>query len=630
MNYLSVEELTKSYGIRTLFNKITFGIDKGQKVAFIAKNGTGKSTFLRILAGFETQDSGNVIFRKDIKVGYLHQTPQFKPEHTIFETIFKANSPEIDAIREYEDALLHPNDNEKMQLAFNKMDELQAWDYETRIKQILGQLNIHHLDQKIGELSGGQQKRIALAQVLIEEPDFIILDEPTNHLDLDMIEWLENHLSKENMTILMVTHDRYFLERVCNEIIELDNETLYRYKGNYSYFLEKKQERIEIFEANVDKAQNLYRKELDWMRRMPKARSTKAKSREDAFYETEKTAHQRLDKTKVDIAVNVSRLGSKILELHHLKKSFGDLTILNDFNYVFKKNERIGIVGKNGVGKTTFLDIIMGLQEVDGGKVSVGETVVYGYYTQAGINLKDDKKVIEVIKDIAEFIPLTKGKTMTAAQLLEKFLFPRSMHYNFVEKLSGGEKRRLYLLTILMKNPNFLILDEPTNDLDIVTLNVLENFLEEFQGCLLVVTHDRYFMDKLVDHLFVFEGDGKIKDYTGRYSDYRLELKEKEAQEKQAEKQVEKEKNNMALATELNNNIVEKPKNKLSYKEKFELEQLEKELPALEVQKSELEDKLNNNITDHQELLKITQKLGYVTKQLDEKTDRWLILSELQ
>ena len=630
MNYLSVEELTKSYGIRTLFNKITFGIDKGQKVAFIAKNGTGKSTFLRILAGFETQDSGNVIFRKDIKVGYLHQTPQFKPEHTIFETIFKANSPEIDAIREYEDALLHPNDNEKMQLAFNKMDEVQAWDYETRIKQILGQLNIHHLDQKIGELSGGQQKRIALAQVLIEEPDFIILDEPTNHLDLDMIEWLENHLSKENMTILMVTHDRYFLERVCNEIIELDNETLYRYKGNYSYFLEKKQERIEIFEANVDKAQNLYRKELDWMRRMPKARSTKAKSREDAFYETEKTAHQRLDKTKVDIAVNVSRLGSKILELHHLKKSFGDLTILNDFNYVFKKNERIGIVGKNGVGKTTFLDIIMGLQEVDGGKVSVGETVVYGYYTQAGINLKDDKKVIEVIKDIAEFIPLTKGKTMTAAQLLEKFLFPRSMHYNFVEKLSGGEKRRLYLLTILMKNPNFLILDEPTNDLDIVTLNVLENFLEEFQGCLLVVTHDRYFMDKLVDHLFVFEGDGKIKDYTGRYSDYRLELKEKEAQEKQAEKQVEKEKNNMALATELNNNIVEKPKNKLSYKEKFELEQLEKELPALEVQKSELEDKLNNNITDHQELLKITQKLGYVTKQLDEKTDRWLILSELQ
>lgn len=627
MNYLSVEEVTKSYGIRTLFDKITFGIEKGQKVAFIAKNGTGKSTFLKILAGFETQDSGNVVFRKGIKVGYLHQTPQFVPEHTIFETIFKANSPEINAIRVYEEALLHPENNEKMQAAFDKMDELKAWDYETRIKQILGQLNIHHLEQIVGELSGGQQKRIALAQVLIEEPDFIILDEPTNHLDLDMIEWLENHLSKENTTLLMVTHDRYFLERVCNEIIELDNKTLYRYKGNYSFFLEKKQERMEIFEANVDKAQNLYRKELEWMRRMPKARSTKAKSREDAFYDTEKTAHQRLDKSKVDIAVNVTRLGSKILELHHLKKSFGDLIILNDFNYVFKKNERIGIVGKNGVGKTTFLDIIMGNQEVDAGTVSVGETVVYGYYTQGGINLKEDKKVIEIIKDIAEFIPLTKGKTMTAAQLLEKFLFTRDMHYNFVEKLSGGEKRRLYLLTILMKNPNFLILDEPTNDLDIVTLNVLENFLEDFQGCLIVVTHDRYFMDKLVDHLFVFEGDGKIKDYTGRYSDYRLELKEKEASEKQAEKLAEKQRN--AVSNNTPSATVEKTKAKLSFKEKFELEQLEKELPKLEEQKSQLAEQLSNNFSNHEELLKITQKLGYVSKQLDDKTDRWLLLSEL-
>lgn len=626
MNYLSVEELSKSYGVRTLFDKITFGIDKGQKVAFIAKNGSGKSTFLRILAGFEHQDSGNVIFRKDIKVGYLHQTPQFEPEHTISETIFKASSPEIDAIREYEEALLHPNDNDKMQNAFNKMDELKAWDYEIRIKQILGQLNIHHLDQKINELSGGQQKRIALAQVLIEEPDFIILDEPTNHLDLDMIEWLENHLSKENMTILMVTHDRYFLERVCNEIIELDNETLYRYKGNYSYFLEKKQERIEIFEANVDKAQNLYRKELEWMRRMPKARGTKAKSREDAFYQTEKTAHQRLDKSKVDIEVNVTRLGSKIIELHHLRKSFGTLKILDDFNYVFKKNERIGIVGKNGVGKTTFLDIIMQKQDVDGGKVIVGETVVFGYYTQSGINLKDDKRVIEVIKDIAEFIPLAKGKSLTAAQLLEKFLFPRDMHYNFVEKLSGGEKRRLYLLTILMKNPNFLILDEPTNDLDIVTLNVLEEFLQDFQGCLLVVTHDRYFMDKLVDHLFVFEGDGKIKDYTGRYSDYRIELKEREAKEKQIEKAQTASKTSLE-SKELS---VEKPKTKLSFKEKFEFEQLEKELPILEEQKNRLTNQLSENIIDHQELLKITEELGKVTQELDEKTDRWLELAELQ
>ncbi|MBE7440912.1 MAG: ABC-F family ATP-binding cassette domain-containing protein [Flavobacteriales bacterium] len=624
MNYLSVEELTKSFGIRVLFDKISFGIDKGQKVAFIAKNGTGKSTFLRILSGLETYDSGNVVFRKDIKVGYLHQTPQFDKLVTISEAIFKADTPEINAIKEYELALLHPDDNEKMQKAFNKMDELKAWDYETRIKQILGQLKIHNLEQQIKELSGGQLKRIALAQVLIENPDFIILDEPTNHLDLDMIEWLENYLSKENITLLMVTHDRYFLERVCNEIIELDNKTLYRYKGNYSYFLEKKQERIEIFEANVDKAQNLYRKELEWMRRMPKARGTKAKSREDAFYQTEKTAHQRLDKSKVDIQVNVSRLGSKILELHHLKKSFGNLKILDDFNYVFKKNERIGIVGKNGVGKTTFLDIIMEKQPVDAGKVSVGETVVFGYYTQSGINLKDDKKVIEVIKDIAEYIPLTKGKTLSAAQLLEKFLFTRDMHYNFVEKLSGGEKRRLYLLTILMKNPNFLILDEPTNDLDIVTLNVLEDFLEDFQGCLIVVTHDRYFMDKLVDHLFVFEGNGKIIDYIGRYSDYRLELKEREALEKEAEKQ----KN--VTQTVVEQPKQEQPKTKLSFKEKFELEQLEKELPQLEEQKEKLIAQLADSSTNHEELVKLTQKLGFVTKQLDEKTDRWLILSEIE
>lgn len=623
MNYLSVEELTKSFGIRVLFDKISFGIDKGQKVAFIAKNGTGKSTFLRILSGLETYDSGNVVFRKDIKVGYLHQTPQFDKSVTISEAIFKANTPEINAIKEYELALLHPDDNEKMQKAFNKMDELKAWDYETRIKQILGQLKIHNLEQQIKELSGGQLKRIALAQVLIENPDFIILDEPTNHLDLDMIEWLENYLSKENITLLMVTHDRYFLERVCNEIIELDNKTLYRYKGNYSYFLEKKQERIEIFEANVDKAQNLYRKELEWMRRMPKARGTKAKSREDAFYQTEKTAHQRIDKSKVDILVNVSRLGSKILELHHLRKSFGNLKILDDFNYVFKKNERIGIVGKNGVGKTTFLDIIMEKQPVDAGKVSIGETVVFGYYTQSGINLKDDKKVIEVIKDIAEYIPLTKGKTLSAAQLLEKFLFTRDMHYNFVEKLSGGEKRRLYLLTILMKNPNFLILDEPTNDLDIVTLNVLEDFLEDFQGCLIVVTHDRYFMDKLVDHLFVFEGNGKIIDYIGRYSDYRLELKEREALEKEAEKQ----KN--VTQTVVEQPKQEQPKTKLSFKEKFELEQLEKELPQLEEQKEKLIAQLADSSTNHEELVKLTQKLGFVTKQLDEKTDRWLILSEI-
>lgn len=619
MNYLSVENLTKSFGIRVLFENITFGIDKGQKVAFIAKNGTGKSTFLNILASREGYDSGNVVFRKDIKVGILDQMPVFDEKLSISEVIFDADSAQIKAILAYEKAILNPDDNETMQAAFEMMDTLKAWDYEIRIKQILGQLNIHDLDQNVGELSGGQQKRIALAQVLIDEPDFIILDEPTNHLDIDMIEWLENYLSDQNMTILMVTHDRYFLERVCNEIIELDDETLYKYKGNYSYYLQKKQERLSVFEANVDKAKNLYRKELEWMRRMPKARGTKAKSREDAFYKTEKTAHQRKDNSKVDIEINMSRLGGKILEIHHARKSFGDLKILDDFNYIFKKKERVGIVGKNGVGKTTFLDIILGNQQLDGGKIVLGETVVFGYYTQSGMKLKDDKRVIETIKDIAEVIPLAKGKKLTAAQLLERFLFPKSMHYNYVEKLSGGEKRRLYLLTILILNPNFLILDEPTNDLDILTLNVLEDFLMDFQGCLIIVSHDRYFMDKLVDHLFVFEGEGKVKDFLGNYYDYRLNLKRLESKEKTTQK---KEK----LITDKPKK--DTPKTKLSYKEKLEFEQLEKDLEQLEVRKGELTNLLDTTITDHEELMNITKEFGDVTAELDTKTDRWLTLSE--
>ena len=618
MNYLSVENLTKSFGARVLFEDITFGIDKGQKVAFIAKNGTGKSTFLNILASREGYDSGNVVFRKGIKVGILDQMPVFDDSLSISKAIFDSDSEQIKAILAYDKAILNPNDNDAMQTAFEKMDQLNAWDYEIRIKQILGQLNIHDLEQNIGELSGGQKKRIALAQVLIDEPDFIILDEPTNHLDIDMIEWLENYLTKENMTILMVTHDRYFLERVCNEIIELDDETLYKYRGNYTYYLEKKQDREEVFEANVDKAKNLYRKELEWMRRQPKARGTKAKSREDSFYETEKTAHLKKDNSKVDIEINMSRLGGKILEIHHATKSFGDLKILDDFNYIFKKKERVGIVGKNGVGKTTFLDIILDKQKLDSGEIVQGETVVFGYYTQSGMKLKDNKRVIETIKDIAEVIPLAKGKKLTAAQLLERFLFPKHMHYNYVEKLSGGEKRRLYLLTILITNPNFLILDEPTNDLDIVTLNVLEDFLMEFQGCLIIVTHDRYFMDKLVDHLFVFEGEGKVKDFLGNYNDYRL--KEKQNQSKQITSKEIK-----PVAEKQTN---DQPKSKLSYKEKLEFEQLEKELEQLETKKETLANLLNETIDNHEELLKITQELGEVTKGLDAKTDRWLTLSE--
>lgn len=624
MNYLSVENLSKSFGERVLFENISFGIDKGQKVAFIAKNGTGKSTLLKILAGEAGYDSGSVVFRNGIKTGILQQSPNYDDKLTISQTIFKTSSEQIDAILEYEKAIANPNDNERMQKAFEQMDALDAWDYEVRIKQILGQLQIHDLDQKIGELSGGQQKRIALAQVLIEEPDFIILDEPTNHLDLDMIEWLENYLSKDNITILMVTHDRYFLERVCNEIIELDEKTLYRYKGNYSYFLEKKEERESIFSANVDKAKNLYRKELEWMRRMPKARGTKAKSREDAFYDTEKIAKQKKDTSKVEMEVNMTRLGGKILELYHVKKSFGDLKILEDFNYVFKKQEKIGIVGKNGVGKTTFLNILLGLEKIDGGKVVSGETVVYGYYTQKGMQFKEEKKVIEVIKDIAEVIPLTKGRSLTAAQLLEKFLFHKSMHYNQIAKLSGGEKRRLYLLTILIKNPNFLILDEPTNDLDVMTLSVLEDFLEDFQGCLIIVTHDRYFMDKLVDHLFIFEGDGKVNDYLGKYSDYREELKQQQLAGKKAESAKANktpEKQNEKIAT---------PKTKLSYKEKIELEQLDKDIEALENKKAELMKVLEANQANHEEIIKITTQLGEISTQLDEKGERWLYLSEFE
>lgn len=619
MNYLSVENLTKSFGERMLFQDLTFGIDQGQKVAFVAKNGTGKSTFLKILFGTEGYDSGNVVFRKGIKTGFLKQSPSFNRNATISEVIFNSESEQIKAILNYEKAAKHPNDSEALQQAFDKMDAIDAWNYETKIKQILGQLNIHNLNQKINELSGGQQKRIALAQVLIEEPDFIILDEPTNHLDVEMIEWLENYLAKENITLLMVTHDRYFLERVCNEIIELDDQTLYKYKGNYSYFLEKKQERQEIFEANLSKAKNLYRKELEWMRRQPKARGTKAKSREDAFYETKSVAHQKKENKSVDIEINMNRLGSKILEIHHARKSFGDLKILDDFNYVFKQKERVGIVGKNGVGKTTFLDLILGKQKVDGGKIVLGETVVFGYYTQSGMQLKDDKKVIETIKDIAEVIPLTKGKKITASQLLERFLFPKNMHYNFVEKLSGGEKRRLYLLTILMKNPNFLILDEPTNDLDILTLNVLEDFLMDFPGCLIIVSHDRYFMDKLVDHLFVFEGEGKVKDFIGNYNDYRAWAKTNRNTTEEKPKQVEE---------TAKTKKTEQPKTKLSYKEKVEFEELEKDIPSLEKKKIELNNLLLTNISDHEELMKVTEELSEVSKMLDEKSDRWLELSE--
>ena len=619
MNYLSVENLTKSFGDRVLFDNLTFGIEKGQKVAFIAKNGTGKSTFLKILFGTEGYDSGTIAFRNGIKIGFLQQTPLFDENKTIHEILFTDETEVLQAIEEYNAASADYEDTDRMNKAFERMETLNAWDYEARIKQVLGKLNIHNLHQKISELSGGQQKRVSLAQVLIENPDFVILDEPTNHLDVDMIEWLEKFLANDNRTILMVTHDRYFLERVCNEIIELDNKQLYKYKGNYAYFLQKKQEREEIQSANIDKAKNLYRKELEWMRRMPKARTTKAKYREDAFYDTKEKAHQKIDKSQVELEINMSRLGGKIIEMHHVRKSYGDHQIIDDFSYTFKKKERLGIVGKNGTGKSTFLNLITGKEAVTGGKINIGETIVFGYYSQMGMNLKEDKRVIEVIRDIAEFIPLTKGKKLSALQLLERFLFPKEQHYTYVSKLSGGEKKRLYLCTILMKNPNFLILDEPTNDLDIVTLNVLENFLEDYPGCLVIVTHDRYIMDKLVDHLFILEGEGQIKDFNGKYTDYQNYLQEKKELER-----LEKEDKKEVKSDHVKKDTVRKA----SYKEKTEFEKLEKDLLQLEERKEELSTLLLQN-PPQEEVMKITEEFGVIAQQIEEKTARWMELADI-
>lgn len=627
MNFLSVENLTKSYGIHLLFDSISFGLDKGEKVALVARNGTGKTSLLNILTGKDTPDSGEVVYRKDIKVGFLPQIPILQENLTIMEEVFASGNDIIQAIKTYEACLATPEDEEALQAAFERMDSLGAWDYETRIKQILGKLNIDRLTQKIETLSGGQRKRVAMAKVLIEEPDLIILDEPTNHLDLEMIEWLENYLVKEDLTLLMVTHDRYFLERVCDVILELDQKTMFRYKGNYSYYLEKKEERRLNRESEVGKAKSLMKTELEWIRRQPKARGTKSKSRVDAFSDLKDRATQNLKVRQMELSVNMNRMGSKIIEMHKVRKSYDDLVILDGFDYVFKRGDRIGVIGKNGVGKTTFLNMLTGKEQPDGGKIVTGETIVFGYYTQSGMNLKDDKRVIEVVRDIAEYIPLAKGQKLSAANLLERFLFSRDKHWDYVAKLSGGEKKRLYLLTILMKNPNFLILDEPTNDLDIVTLSVLESFLMDFGGVLLVVTHDRYFMDKLVDHCFVFEGDGKIADFPGNYSIYRdwkvlNDRQEKKVGQAQKEKAKEKQKENAAP---------EKPaaeKKKLSYKEKLEFEQLGKDIERLEARKIELTEFLNSGASDHQKLIETGDELGKIIPELEEKEMRWLELSE--
>ena len=618
MNYLSVENLTKSFGDRIIFKNLTFGVDKGDKVAIVAKNGQGKTTLLNILCGDGTEDDGRIVFRNGLRVDYLQQREAFDTDKTILEEVLDADTPETEAIKAYQKALKNIDDQEAFDKAQEQMNRLNAWDYEVKIKTVLSELKFEDHEQVMGNLSGGQRRRVALAKVLINEPDVMILDEPTNHLDLDMIEWLETFLSNTQSTIIMVTHDRYFLEVICNTIFELSDQTIYKYTGNYSYYLEKKAEREEILQATIGKAKNLMRKELDWIRRQPKARGTKQKARVDAFKDLKKVATQKMQKDELEIRIQMNRLGSKIVELHKIGKAYGDIKIINDFSYVFKKGEKLGIVGPNGSGKSTLLNMLTGSETPDKGKIVVGDTVIMGYYHQDGLKFKPEKRVIEVIKDIAEFIPLMKGKKLSAAQFLEMFLFPKDMHFNYVEKLSGGEQKRLYLMTILMKNPNFLILDEPTNDLDIFTLGVLEDYLESFDGCLIIVSHDRYFLDKLVDHTFYFKGDGEIKDIIGNYTAYRQFLSEERSAEKQLKKAV----------SESKEKDRDTKKKKLSYKEKLEFESLEGEIADLESERNELMEKMNAGTEDSETVNKIAIRLGEIGMLIEEKEMRWLELSE--
>jgi len=613
VNYLSVENISKSYGERVLFEDISFGINKDQKVAFVAKNGSGKTSILNIIAGFDTPDTGQIVMRKEISMAYLSQNDVLNPNLTIEETIFATENKILSIVNQYEKALKNLDDTDAYQKAFELMEQYNAWDFETQYTQVLSKLKIDDLSQKVSSLSGGQKKRVSLAIVLIHKPDFLILDEPTNHLDLEMIEWLEAYFAKEKITLFMVTHDRYFLERVCNEIIELENGKIYKYKGNYSYYLEKKEERIQLEQVTTDKAKNLFKKELDWMRRQPKARTTKSKSRIDDFYQIKEKAQQRRIDHKVQLEINMERLGSKILELHKLKKSYDEKIILDGFDYVFKRGERIGIIGKNGTGKSSFLNIITEKNPVDAGTVIVGETIKFGYYTQSGITIKEGQKVIEVIKEFGEFIPLMKGQKISASQLLERFLFDKKKQYDFVEKLSGGEQKRLYLCAVLIQNPNFLILDEPTNDLDVVTLNVLENFLLDYPGNLLVVSHDRYFMDKIVDALFVFRGEGVVENFPGNYSDFRAyeDSTPKEKVEKISDEKSEKEPSKVGLNSQ----------------EKREFGALEAEIERLQNRKITIENQFMNVEISPEEIQKKSEELQDVITSLEEKEERWLELS---
>ncbi|MDH6307971.1 ATP-binding cassette subfamily F protein uup [Dysgonomonas sp. PFB1-18] len=619
---LQVEGLTKSFGDMVLFREIAFGIAEGERIGLIAKNGAGKTTLLNILVGKEPHDSGSVVYRRDVRVAYLEQDPVYSEHLTVLEACFQSGNEITELIAEYEQ-VINSKDHSGLDAILQKMDILQAWDYEHRAKQILGQLKITDFEQKISELSGGQLKRVALANVLITEPDLIILDEPTNHLDLDMVEWLEEYLQRSRLSLLMVTHDRYFLDRVCNEIIEIDQQQLYQYKGNYSYYLEKRDERISTQNTEIDRANNLLRKELEWMRRQPQARGTKAKSRIDAFYDLEKKAQQVRDAGNVQLQMKGSYIGNKIFEAQHVYKSFGDIKILEDFNYIFARYEKLGVVGNNGTGKSTFIKMLMGEVQPDKGGFDIGETVKFGYYSQDGLKFDEQMKVLDVIQNIAEVIDLGNGNRLTASQFLQHFLFPPEKQHNFVYKLSGGEKRRLYLCTVLITNPNFLVLDEPTNDLDIVTLNILEEYLQQFKGCVIVVSHDRYFMDKVVDHLLAFQGQAKIKDFPGNYTQYREWKEIQDVLEKEKEQQAKpKEEKPQTVAPK------QGEKKKLSFKEKREFEELDALIPKLEEEKAGIEAELSSGTLSTDELMAKSNRIGELIDEIDEKTMRWMELSE--
>lgn len=623
VSYLQIENLTKSFGDLVLFENISFGVSEGERIGLIAKNGSGKTTLLNIIAGKEGYDEGTISFRRDLRVGYLEQNPQYSGELTVLEACFSHGNNIVELIKEYEHCMEtegHPGLDDILL----RMEHEKAWEYEQKAKQILSQLKINNFDQQIKHLSGGQLKRVALANTLITEPDLLILDEPTNHLDLDMTEWLEEYLRRTNLSLLMVTHDRYFLDRVCSQIIEIDNCQIYQYKGNYSYYLEKHQERMDATNAEIARANNLYRTELEWMRRMPQARGHKARYRENAFYDLEKVAKQHFNDTNVKLDVKASYIGNKIFEADHLYKSFDDLKILEDFSYVFSRYEKMGIVGNNGTGKSTFIKILVGDEKPDSGIIDIGETVRFGYYSQDGLQFDDQMKVIDVVQDIAEVIELGDGKQLTASQFLQHFLFTPETQHNFIYKLSGGEKRRLYLCTVLMRNPNFLVLDEPTNDLDIITLNVLEEYLQGFKGCVMVVSHDRYFMDKVVDHLLVFNGQADIRDFPGNYTQYRDWKDAKSKQEKEKEKEAAKSQDDKTAKVRLND------KRRMSYKEKKEFEQLEQDIAALEKEKKEIEDALCSGQLSVDELTEKSKRLPVVTDLIDEKTMRWLELSEIE